>query len=184
MKKLTVEHARKLERGTSPKPFPGKYPTRWAIRVASERAGIKYNYVGKPSTAVAHLWEDVVRATLYRAPLMEDLYVEAYEFDRGGLVQFVPKSAVRNLLIDRLSDKYLLARGSGGNLLRFYHPWYTKVTFTVSPIVLKLVEPFVKPLRIGGKVYRVYSPHKNLDIAKQVAPQQEWAKQHFPELYK
>lgn len=85
MKRITGAGMRMGEARVLPAPFPGKWPTRWNLRIERRRdKGIVWQYIGKPN-AVA--WAELVkRAKAFTPWQHENLYAVAQEFDRQNIV--------------------------------------------------------------------------------------------------
>jgi|SRR6266702_3577681 len=134
-------------------PFPGIYPTRWAIVVAyrntrkrSEKLK-RWGYFGKPSTLVARQLEWFVNNTFGNA--------WAWEVDKGGVIWngMSPIPSVRRIRL----------HGWNQNLAKAYYPLCYEEGRPISEWILG--DPMgVVRIRDGKKMYSTYSHMELSDV--------------------
>lgn len=136
---------RRLVRGTSFQPFPGIYPTRWAIDMrwgVSRRGGYTHHwrYLGKPNQAVANYVLSILQRATYSA-------IHGWEFMRNGTIALARSFGPRGQM--QIHDW-------NQNLFRVVDPWNGAVnTYMITSWATGRMRPL--PIIYKGKQFVMYA---------------------------
>lgn len=158
-----VETMRRLQvGGRTPKPFPGKYPTRWLIEIQLLGTEKKlFEYFGKPNMTVSKTVADYLGGRV----TTQVLHVTFMEFDRGGPISsyiggWNPRSNATRVFYGMAAESLLF---------KFYYPWNPGELITPWERGI-----FSKRIRWREKVWFVYAGIKVLKMQEHLVRHKGW----------
>jgi hypothetical protein len=122
-------------------PFPGKFPTRWAISFRDPQGKKSFKLFTKPNSFI-------INAVLRQAKTQG--YVGLWEFDRGGTFRCSQRTLPRQ---DFPVSQINATLGS------FYYPWhlYGRGFFDMWQLPI-----FHKKMKLGAHTFYIYSPYERM----------------------
>jgi hypothetical protein len=123
-------------------PFPGKFPTRWAVTFVDGLATkIKFRLFTKPNPLV-------INSILRRAK--EPGYVTLWEFDRGGAIQYCQRALPRqDFPVSKIN----------AIVCGVYYPWHL---YGRGFFDMWLAPIFHKKMKLGAHTFYIYSPYERM----------------------
>ena len=163
MRKFDVQYvATKMSRvhGWVPAPFPGKFPTRVALRIIYHD-GRRKEYIGKPTRGFGR-WVSQLR---YQSGIA---IFGVWEFDRTHLVR-------EGTWLGFEARENPTTNVSAG-LALYYHPWDS---WGQAQSWTAWERPFwTKRIVVDRQVHVVYSPLEKLKVSEHIEPFKIWVRAH------